>query len=177
MDLALRTERTPASIIPELRSLLRQTSPELANATFTSMDQVVEESYGSQTLAAHLLEVFGGTALLLCISGLYGLLAYVVTQRTREIALRVAVGAQRGQVQWLVLQQAGVLVIAGVIIGTIAAVAAGRFVHGFLYGVADHDALTLTAVASLMLASGGLAAYFPARKAARVSPMEALRAE
>ena len=74
MDLALRTERPSASIIPELRSLLRQASPELADATFTNMDQVVQDSYGSQTLAAHLLEVFGGTALLLCISGCMGCL-------------------------------------------------------------------------------------------------------
>jgi predicted permease len=177
MDLALRTERPATAIVPELRSLLRQASPELADATFTNMEQIVQDSYGSQTLAAHLLEVFGGTALLLCISGLYGLLAYVVTQRTREIALRVAVGAQRGQVLWLVLRQAGVLVIAGVLIGTMAAVASGRFVHSFLYGVAEHDALTLTVVALVLLVSGGLAAYFPARKAARVNPMEALRAE
>jgi predicted lysophospholipase L1 biosynthesis ABC-type transport system permease subunit len=177
MDLALRTERPAAAIVPELRSLLRQASPELADATFTNMEQIVQDSYGSQTLAAHLLEVFGGTALLLCISGLYGLLAYVVTQRTREIALRVAVGAQRGQVLWLVLRQAGVLVIAGVMIGTMVAVASGRFVHSFLYGVAEHDALTLTAVALVLLVSGGLAAYFPARKAARVNPMEALRTE
>jgi predicted permease len=177
MDLALRTERTSASIIPELRSLLRQASPELADATFTNMDQVVQDSYGSQRLAANLLEAFGGTALLLCISGLYGLLAYVVTQRTREIALRVAVGAQRGQVLWLVLRQAGVLVVAGVGIGTMVAVVSGRFVHGFLYGVAEHDLLTLSTVALLLLVSGGLAAYFPARKAAKVNPIEALRAE
>jgi len=97
MDLALRTERTPASIIPELRSLLRQSSPELADATFTNMDRIVQDSYGSQTLAAHLLEVFGGTALLLCISGLYGLLAYVVTQRTREIALDRCYGLSYGR--------------------------------------------------------------------------------
>ena len=141
------------------------------------MDQIVEQSYGSQTLAAHLLEFFGGTALLLCISGLYGLLAYVVSQRTREMALRVAVGAQRGQVVWLVLRQAGVLVVAGVCIGTILAIASGRIVHGFLYGVAEHDSLTFMVVALVLLFSGGLAAYFPARKAANVNPMEALRAE
>jgi ABC-type antimicrobial peptide transport system permease subunit len=76
-----------------------------------------------------------------------------------------------------VLRQAGVLVITGVIIGTMAAAAAGRFVHSFLYGVAEHDALTLTVVAVVLLGSGGLAAYFPARKAARVNPVEALRAE
>jgi predicted permease len=177
MDLALRTERPLDSIIPELRTLLRQASPEFANATFTTMDQVVADSYGSQTLAAHLLELFGGTALLLCISGLYGLLAYVVSQRTREIGLRIALGAQRRQALWLVLRQAGVLVIAGVAIGTGLAVASGRLVRGFLYGVAEHDLWTLFTVALLLLISGGLAAYFPARKAARVDPIEALRAE
>jgi predicted permease len=177
MDLALRTERPLASITPELRSLLRHASPEFANATLTNMDQVVADSYGSQTLAAHLLELFGGTALLLCVTGLYGLLAYVVAQRTREIGLRIALGAQRWQALWLILCQAGVLVIAGVFIGTALAVASGRFVRGFLYGVAEHDGWTLLIVSLLLLASGGLAAYFPARKAARVNPIEALRAE
>jgi predicted permease len=177
MDLALRTERPFASITPELRSLLRQASPEFANATFTNMDQVVADSYGSQTLAAHLLEVFGGTALLLCVSGLYGLLAYVVARRTREIGLRIALGAQRRQALWLILRQAGALVIAGVVIGTVLAVASGKFVRGFLYGVAEHDVWTLLIVALVLLISGGLAAYFPARKAAKVNPIEALRAE
>ena len=177
MDLALRTERPLASITPELRTLLRQASPEFANATFTTMDQVVADSYGSQTLAAHLLELFGGTALLLCVSGLYGLLAYVVAQRTREIGLRIALGAQRRQALWLVLRQAGALVIAGVVIGTVLAAASGRLVRGFLYGVAEHDLWTLLSVALLLLISGGLAAYFPARKAAKVDPIEALRAE
>ena len=123
MDLALRTDRPLASITPELRALLQQATPEFAGATLTTMDQVVEDSYGSQRLATHLLELFSGTALLLCVSGLYGLLAYVVTQRTREIAVRVAVGAQRGQVLWLVLRQAGSLVVAGVAIGIVLAVA------------------------------------------------------
>ncbi|HTZ58527.1 MAG TPA: ABC transporter permease [Acidobacteriaceae bacterium] len=177
MDLAVRTDRPAATLTPEIRSLLRQASPELANAVFTTMDQIVAESYGSQTLAAHLLEFFGGTALLLCVSGLYSLLAYVVTQRTREIALRVAVGAQRGQVLWLILRQAGVLVVAGVLIGTIVAAASGRLVQGFLYGVADRDFLTLVIVALLLLVSGALASYLPARRAANVNPVDALRAE
>ena len=125
MDLALRTQRPPASITPELRSVLRQASPEFANATFTNMDQIVADSYGSQRLAAHLLELFGGTALLLCVSGLYGLLAYVVAQRTREIGLRIALGAQRRQAVWLVFRQAGALVLSGVGIGTVLAIAIG----------------------------------------------------
>jgi predicted permease len=177
MDLALRTDRPLASITPELRALLQQATPEFAGATLTTMDQVVEDSYGSQRLATHLLELFSGTALLLCVSGLYGLLAYVVTQRTREIAVRVALGAQRGQVLWLVLRQAGSLVVAGVAIGIVLAVASGRFVRGFLYGVAEHDVWTLMIVALVLLVSGGLAAYFPARKAAKVNPIDALRAE
>jgi ABC-type antimicrobial peptide transport system permease subunit len=105
------------------------------------------------------------------------LLAYVVAQRTREIGLRIALGAQRWQALWLVFSQAGALVLAGVVIGTALAIASGRLVRGFLYGVAEHDLWTLLTVALLLLISGGLAAYFPARKAAKVNPIEALRAE
>src|SRR5205814_9693005 len=76
MDLAVRTERAPESVIPELRSIVGQVNPDLAHATFNTMEQVVEDSFGSQRLAAHLLEIFGGTALLLCLAGLYGLLRY-----------------------------------------------------------------------------------------------------
>jgi hypothetical protein len=90
MDLAVRTDRTPSSIVPELRHLMRESSPELATSTFTTMDQVVEDSYGSQQLAARLLGIFGGCAILLCVAGIYGLLAYLVTQRTRELGLRIA---------------------------------------------------------------------------------------
>jgi predicted permease len=177
MDLALRTERSLASITPELRTLLRQANPELANATFTSMDQVVADSYGSQTLAAHLLGLFGGTALLLCVTGLYGLLTYVVAQRAREIGLRIALGAQRRQTLWLVFRQAGVLVLSGVLLGMVLAAASGRFVRAFLYGVAEHDFWTLVIVALVLILSGSAAAFFPARRAARVNPIEALRAE
>jgi predicted permease len=177
MDLALRTGRPLASITPELRTLLRQASPELASATFTTMDQVVADSYGSQTLAAHLLELFGGTALLLCVTGLYALLSYVVAQRTREIGLRIALGAQRRQALWLVFRQAGALVLSGVGIGMVLAAVSGRFVRVFLYGVAEHDLWTLVMVSLVLILSGCLAAFFPARRAAQVNPIEALRAE
>jgi predicted permease len=177
MDLAVRTERPTKQIIPELRDLLRQASPELANSTFSTMDQIVEDSFGSQRLAAHLLEVFGGSALLLCVAGLYGLLAYVVTQRTRELGLRIALGAQRGNLLWLVLRQAGTMLLAGVVVGLGLAWVSGRLVRGFLYGVKAHDAWTLAAAAVVLFLSGMLAAYLPARRAAQVNPMEALRAE
>ena len=177
MDLAVRTDRPTAEIIPELRDLLRQASPELANSTFSTMDQIVEDSFGSQRLAAHLLEIFGGSALLLCIAGLYGLLAYVVTQRTREMGVRIALGAQRANLLWLVMRQAGAMLLLGVVVGVGLALASGKLVRGFLYGVKVHDGWTLAGAAILLFLSGMLAAYLPARRAARVNPMEALRSE
>jgi ABC-type antimicrobial peptide transport system permease subunit len=141
------------------------------------MDQIVEDSFGSQRLAAHLLEIFGGSALLLCVAGLYGLLAYVVTQRTRELGLRIALGAQRGNLLWLVMRQAGAMLTLGVVVGLGLAWASGKLVGGFLYGVKAHDGWTLAGAAVLLFLSGMLAAYLPARRAARVNPMEALRSE
>lgn len=177
MDLAVRTDQPAAEMIPELRNILRQASPELQNVTITTMDQIVEDSYGSQRLAAHLLEIFGGSALLLSVVGLYGLLAYVVTQRTREMGVRVALGAQRGNLLWLVMRQAGAMLLAGVVMGIGLALAAGRLVRGFLYGVSGHDGWTLAAAVVFLFASGLAAAYLPARRAASVNPIEALRTE
>ena len=177
MDLAVRTDKPTAEMIPELRDVLRQASPELKNATITTMDQIVEDSYGSQRLAAHLLEIFGGLALLLSVAGLYGLLAYLVTQRTHEMGVRIALGALRGNLLWLVMRQAGAMLLTGVAVGAGLALVAGRLVRGFLYGVNAHDGWTLAAAVMFLFASGMAAAYLPARRAASVNPMEALRAE
>ncbi len=177
MDLAIRTDRPTSEIIPELRDILRNASPELGGAQISTMDQIVEDSYGSQRLATHLLEIFGGSALLLCLAGLYGLLAYVVAQRTRELGVRIALGASRGNLVWMVLRQAGAMLLIGVAAGAGLALASKRLVSGFLYGVSAHDGWTFAASAILLLASGMLAAYFPAYRAASVDPMEALRAE
>jgi predicted permease len=177
VDLAVRTDRPAAQIIPELREILRQATPEFAQAPISSMDDIVEDSFGSQRLAAHLLEIFGFSALLLCVAGLYGLLAYIVTQRTREMGVRIALGAPRGNLLWLVLRQAGAMLLLGVAVGSGLAWTSSRLLRGFLFGVQAHDGWTLTASALLLFASGMLAAYLPARRASRVNPMEALRAE
>ncbi|MGH9589175.1 MAG: FtsX-like permease family protein, partial [Terracidiphilus sp.] len=177
MDLAVRTERAPENMIPELRSVLRQANPEFAHATFDTMNQVVEDSFGSQRMAAHLLEIFGASALLLSIAGLYGLLAWVVAQRTREMGIRIALGAQRGNLLWLVMRQAGGMLLVGVAFGAGLAWMTARFVGTYLYGVSAHDGWTMAAAAALLCASGLLAAYIPARRAARVDPITALRAE
>ncbi len=177
MDLAVRTERAPDAMIPVLRPILRQANPEFAHATFDTMDQVVEDSYGSQRLAAHLLEIFGGSALLLSIAGLYGLLAWVVAQRTREMGVRIALGAPRANLLWLVMRQAGAMLLIGVAAGGGLAWATARFIRGYLYNVSAHDGWTLAAAAALLTAAGLLAAYIPARRAAGVDPIVALRAE
>ena len=177
MDLAVRTERSPSSIMPELRQLLRNASPELANSNFTTMDQIVEDSYGSQQLATRLLEIFGGCALLLCVSGIYGLLAYLVNQRTRELGLRMALGAQRGQVMGLVLRQAGWMLLAGSALGLVLAYFSSLLLSMFLYGVKPHDPWTMAAVTVVLLACGLASAWLPARRAAAVDLMQALRTE
>ena len=177
MDLAIRTDRSPSSIIPELRELLRQASPELSDSTFTTMDQVVEDSYGSQQLAARLLIVFGGSALLVCITGIYGLLAYLVAHRTKELGLRIALGAQRGDVMWLVLRQAGWMLIAGSTLGLILAYMTSLLLRTFLYNITAHDPWTMGAVTALLISGGLAASYIPARRAAMLNPIDALRTE
>jgi predicted permease len=177
MDLAVRTGQSPAVMLPELREILRKASPDLAESTFTTMDQIVEDSYGSQRLAVELLEIFAGSALLLCVAGIYGLLAYLVAQRTREMGVRIALGAQRWDVMGLVLRQAAWMLIAGLGVGLGLAYVASRGLRTFLYEVKPDDPWTLGAVTLLLFASGLVAAYWPARRAAGIDPMEALRAE
>jgi predicted permease len=177
MSIAVRTQQNPAAVIPELRDVMRKASPELANSNFATMDQIVEDSYGSQQLAARLLEIFGGTALVLCIAGIYGLLAYLVTQRTRELGIRIALGAQRVRLMAMVLRQAGWMLISGLAAGLLLAYGTNRLVASLLYGVKAHDAWTMTAVALVLLVGGLAAAWIPARRAAGVDPMVALRSE
>ena len=177
MALAVRVDRSPSLMIPQLRALMRSASPELEGSNFSTMEQVVEDSYGNQQLAARLFEVFGGAALLLCVSGIYSLLAYLVTQRTRELGLRIALGAQRGNVMWLVLRQAAWMLVAGSILGLVLAYLSSLLLRTFLYAVPPHDPWTMGAVTLLLLGAGLGAAYLPARRAAGVNPMEALRGE
>ena len=177
MDLAVRSDRSPSSIIPELRQLMRSASPELADSNFTTMDQVVEDSYGSQQLAARLLMVFGGSALLVCITGIYGVLAYLVAHRTKELGLRIALGAQRGDVMWLVLRQASWMLVAGSVLGLIFAYMASLLLRTYLYNTTVHDPWTMAAVTLLLVIVGLAASGIPARRAAMVDPMEALRTE
>ena len=150
---------------------------DLEASKIETMDQVVEDSFGNQKLAAQLLEVFAATALLVALSGLYGLLSYLVSQRTRELGVRLALGAQRRNIMTMLLGQAGRMLLAGAATGIILSYASVRLLARFLYGVKPHDISIMVAVTLVLLASGFVAAYLPARKAAHVDPMLALRGE
>ncbi|HEX4021847.1 MAG TPA: ABC transporter permease [Acidobacteriaceae bacterium] len=177
MELAVRTQTAPDAMIPELRRVIHQANPNLVAGDFTTMKQAVEDSIGSQRLAAQVIGVFGGLALLITVVGLYGLLSYSVAQRTREIGIRMAVGADRGHVMRMVLRQAMVLLIAGIAAGLALAFWSSRLLHSFLYGVSKHDPWTLAAVPLLLLLCGVVAAFVPARRAASVDPIHALHSE
>jgi len=177
VELAIRVSEATGLFIPDLRRVLGDANPDLRGATITTMGQVVEESLGSQILAAHLLETFAGLALLVALAGLYSLLAYLVTLRTRELGLRIALGADRNNILGLVLSQAATLVVVGVAIGTVASIATAHLLEHFLFGVHPRDAVTLATSAALMLLVGLIASWLPARRAAQTNPIEALRTE
>ncbi len=177
MQLAVRTRENPEVVIPEIRTLLGRLAPELRGIKIETMDRVVEDSMGDQNLAAHLLELFGGTALLITLAGLYGSLLYMVSLRRREMAVRLAVGAQRGDILMLILSRAVVLLLAGLGAGTVLSYATGRFLRSYLYKVHPSDWLTLLTACLLFAICGLLAAYVPARRAALTEPVEILREE
>ena len=127
--------------------------------------------------SAWLVGGFAGLALLLSVIGLYGVIAYSVSQRTREIGIRMALGAEHGSVYQLILQEAGWLALLGIVIGLAGSMSAATLIRGLLFGVHSWDVPTLAAVAAVLGVSALLASYIPARRAASVNPIDALRAE
>jgi ABC-type antimicrobial peptide transport system permease subunit len=141
------------------------------------MDSLLSETVAQPRLQTGLLGLFAGVALLLAAVGLYGVLAYSVTQRQREIGVRMALGAQNGNVLGLVIWQGMRLALAGTVIGVVAALALTRVIRSLLYGITPTDPLTFGAVSLLLTIVALLACWLPARRALKVHPMEALRYE
>jgi predicted permease len=175
-QIAVRT-RTPLDLTSAIHHVLREVAPEIPLNDVQSMQQIVADSLGSQTLAARLISLFAAATLLIAVVGLYGLIAYSVRQRTREIGIRMALGAQRSQVVALFLRRALTLVTCGLVLGLIASLFAARLLRSYLYGVHARDPLTLFAVSIVLLLCAGLAAWLPSHRAATIEPSEALRAE
>lgn len=173
----LRTRGEPQAMVEQVRSVVQNLAPGLPFVSVTPATEKVAPALRPFRLGAMLFSLFGVLALLLAAIGLYGVVAFTVAQQTREIGVRIALGAATGDVLRLVIVRTMVFVLLGVAIGMAGALGVTRFMEGLLYGVETLDAPTFVAVPLLLLAVALLAAYLPARRATRVDPMVALRAE
>jgi putative ABC transport system permease protein len=177
MQVTIRTDRDPLAILPAARDAVHSIDRNLPLANVKTMDQLVESSVGQRKLSMILLGVFSAIALLLASIGIYGVMSYSVTQRTRELGIRMALGAARSRVLALVVGQGMALAAAGVAIGLVAAFALTRFLTSQLFGVGATDPATFAGVAALLAAVALLATLLPALRATRVDPVVALRDE
>jgi macrolide transport system ATP-binding/permease protein len=175
----VRTAEDESAILPSLSATIRNIDPEMAIYDPTTMGQKIHDAPSTylHRSSAWLVGGFAAMALLLGAVGLYGVIAYSVSQRTREIGVRMALGAPRGSVYRLILNEAGRLIAIGVAFGLAGSVAAAMLMRKLLFGVPPWDPSTLAGVAIVLAVSALLASYIPARRAASVSPVEALRAE
>jgi len=173
----VRTERDPSPMAAVLRSLVQRLDPNLPVNNLRTLGEQVSNSMLNDRLVAVLSVSLALLAALLAALGLYGVLAYVVARRTREIGIRIALGGERADILRLVVGQGGRLTVVGSAIGIVAALVAMRWVASLLYGVTAHDPLTFVGVVVLLAIVSGVACYIPARRAMRVDPMVALRYE
>jgi ABC-type antimicrobial peptide transport system permease subunit len=163
--------------VEAVRRAARELDAEIPVLNVRTIEQMIDNNIMQEKLIASLSSFFGAVALLLAAVGLYGVMAHMVTRRRREIGIRMALGAQRGSVMWLVLRDAMLMVVAGAAIGIPIALSITHFAKTFLYGVEARDPIS-TALSTLVLVSvAGLASYLPARRATKVDPMVALRYE
>jgi putative ABC transport system permease protein len=175
--LFVRTTADPPSVATELEKLIWTIDKDQPVRDVQSLTQVIANSVSEPRFRMWVLSIFAITGLTLTLVGIYGVISYMVGQRTREIGIRVALGAQRGNVLSLVLGQGVKLTIAGAVLGVLGSVALTRFLKSELYDIKPTDAITLIAAALLMLLVALAACYLPARRATRVDPLEALRYE
>jgi putative ABC transport system permease protein len=173
----LRTAGDPSMLNAAIRSEMRQLDPSVPIRNLRPMEHLMSRSIAPQRFNLSLLSLFAGLGLLLAAVGIYGVMAYSVSQRTHEIGLRMALGAQRSDVVRLVVRQGMALALVGVVTGLIASLALTRLMKNLLFGVSATDIPTFIAIALLLLMVALLACYVPARRATKVDPMIALRCE
>jgi ABC-type antimicrobial peptide transport system permease subunit len=173
----LRTAGDPSALVNTIREAVREVDPDLPVTNTTTQADAIEGRLAQEKLFAQAYLLFGLLALALASIGLFGLMSYSVARRTNEIGIRMALGARRADVVAMVLKESMTMVGIGIALGLTAALAAGRFVATLLFGLAPTDLPTLAAAVLVMIAVSLLAGYLPARRAARVDPMIALRYE
>jgi putative ABC transport system permease protein len=175
--LVARVQGDARAITPAVRAVLRELEPDVPLASAEPMEEILSGSIRNVRFRAGLLAGFAGAAFLLAVIGLYGVLAYSVTRRSREIGIRIALGARSGEVFRLVVREGMLLVAIGVALGLAGSFAATRFVSGMLFDVASTDPNVFVAVTLALLGSRLAACVLPARRATRLDAMEALRSE
>jgi ABC-type antimicrobial peptide transport system permease subunit len=177
MQAALRTQAGPEGLTRSVRDALRGVDADLPIANVTTLAALVDDSTAQTRFTLFLVGSFAGLALILATIGLYGVVSYSVQQRTHEIGIRISVGATRRDVLSMVLRSGARLAGVGIVAGLLAAWAVTRMMSSFLYGMRPTDPLTFTAVAALLLGVALLACYLPARRAAGIDPLIALKYE
>jgi putative ABC transport system permease protein len=177
MQVVLRTKAAPQSVIGGARAAIHALDPGLPLAKITTLTTLTDEAMAQERFSMLLLGFFGALALLLAAIGIYGVIAYAVGQQTREIGIRMALGARREDIFSSVLGRSLRLAVPGVALGILGALAMGRALSGYLYGVKPYDPATFVAVALFLVATSAVAGFFPGRRAASVDPLLALRSE
>jgi ABC-type antimicrobial peptide transport system permease subunit len=175
VTLVVRTSGDPASLVPAIRATVRSAAPELVIPDPQTYDTLFANLVAQQKFNMYLLVLFGALAIGIAAAGIYGVMAYMVEQRTPEIGVRIALGAEPKAVVRMVLAQAAACLAAGLGLALAGGWALSRFIEGFLFRVDARDPVVYAAAAALLLAVGLAAAFVPARRAARVDPMIALR--
>ena len=177
VSFVLRTALEPAALTPAIRTAMREVEPTLPIFAVRTMDELFDNTVTNQRIMLTLLSIFAGLALLLAAIGLYGVLSYIVGQRTREVGIRMALGATAAAVRQLMLTQGLRLAATGLVVGVAGCLASAHLLGSLLYGVSPHDGTSLVAVSLVLVIIGLGASWLPAHKATRVNPTEALRAE
>ena len=173
----VRTAGDPAPIVGAIREAVRQVDPGLPLTDVSTQAEQIDKNLQQERVFAQAYAMFGALAMLIASIGLFGLMSYSVARRTNEIGIRMALGAESRHVLRLVMSESMMLVLLGIVVGLAAALAAGRLVTALLFGLAATDALSLVSATLVMLTVSSLAAYLPARRAARVDPLVALHYE
>jgi ABC-type antimicrobial peptide transport system permease subunit len=173
----IRTASNAAAAAPTVLRVIAQVDGRLPLSGMRTLNDQMDDSLLQERLIASLASLFGLLAVLLACVGLYGLLAYKASRKTNEIGIRMALGAGRLQIAGMILRQASLMVLAGLVVGIPAAIGVARLLRSQLYGLVPYDPMTILFAVSLMNAVGLLASYLPARRAMRVDPMVALRHE
>jgi predicted lysophospholipase L1 biosynthesis ABC-type transport system permease subunit len=177
MDVLLRASVPPLTLRPAVESVVHELDPDIPVARVRTLEDVVSRSISQPRFYMLLLGLFAATAMLLAALGIFGVMSYAVTQRSREIGIRMALGARGVEVMSMILRNAAVLVASGIVLGLAGALALSKSLSGLLFNLSPTDPMTLGGVAALLATVAFLASVLPARAATRVDPLITLRSE